>query len=328
MRRHLLGDLPIGTSKDLDLFYITLYVSDKRIPEEMMLDTGSSVFWIKAEDCIDDYGNQFCGKQIAPVKYGYLDGALEGLMISTNVYLDSETKNKNVNVMLAQRMDSEVQDPIIGLANDTIGYQTFLDKLVENQVISQKIFGINLKDRKLFFGDKETENKIVYTPIISDMSYTIEIGKVFLYEEAFIKNTMPGLVDSGNTLIALPTEFSTMVINMFRGHNIECELVTETNVMFRYLVCTTANRDFFGPLSFRIAETDLILEGKDYMGDCVTNADLSLTCETLLEFHSLDLSIITGQPFMTKFITRFDLDNTRIGFEIPNSKVEVVVVSG
>ncbi len=31
---------------------------------------------------------------------------------------------------------------------------------------------------------------------------------------------------------------------------------------------------------------------------------------------------------MKKFVTRFDLDEKKIGFEIPNSKIEVVVVQG
>ena len=57
-------ELNLAQNKDKNLYYITLLISDKKVPVNFMIDTGSSLLWMPKGKCVDGLRHQFCGKFI------------------------------------------------------------------------------------------------------------------------------------------------------------------------------------------------------------------------------------------------------------------------
>lgn len=312
-------DLMVAPNKDMSLFYITVMISDHKVPVNVMLDTGSSVLWVFESSCLNVFRTQFCGVEQGPIDYGYLDGSLSGNMIKTNVYLTDSIFSKDSFVMLTTRSDEQVKEPMLGLAESTTGYATFIDKLKENGIITEREYSIDFKSNKFIVGRKEAASQLVVCPIVTFGYNEIALDAFLVHDEYIINNRVTSLIDSGNTLIAIPMIYWPAISDILKKRGVNCTLEVEDNPMFENMMCETKNKDLFGTFTFVLNEVDFVLDENDLIDSCTTNADLSYKCKTTIEFHTVDFSIILGQPFLKKFTARFNMDRKEISFEISGS---------
>ena len=332
-------NLLVTPNKDKTLFFITLYVTEELKPMKFMLDTGSSVLWQFEKTC--EKGNfQVCGKFVKKFNYGYLDGDMNGYMIITNAFFDKQKKiaNRNIYMMLVQNNEENVNEPLIGLANTTNEFPTFLDKLKLNGVIDKRIFSLDIKNQKIIFGEKKEEENSqnseevqktkVKVPILSTNSYDILVNKVKFMGISIILNDIKALIDSGNTLIAIPDSFKTMIMDTLEEKNFNCRTEKEDNPSFSQIYCVLDNKEEFGSLVIKIDDNEFTLQTEHLIGDCEKTKDKKFDCEIAVEFMSgnFGMNVIIGQPFLKKFPATFNLDENHIMFEIEEPTLNVVKV--
>ena len=64
-----------------------------------------------------------------------------------------------------------------------------------------------------------------------------KISSVSFDGKKIIKNSILGLFDSGNTLVAIPTMFKSDILGALRAKKVECKLIVEDNINFSQLHC-------------------------------------------------------------------------------------------
>ncbi len=313
-------DLLMAPNRDRSLFLITLLFSKEKIPVKVVIDTGSSLLWIFESSCINSQREQVCGAKIDDISYGYLDGGIRGILISTDVYINEGTVNEDCSIMLTQYANSSVDEPILGLGPKTHEFPTFLEKLKINDLIDRLVFSIDISNSKILFGRDDGFNHLSMIPLSSSTSYQVDIQRITFLGHQLTNITIDGIIDSGNTLIAIPFHLKSKFMSILRQQGLECSLEIEDNIDFSNVFCSLVFKRFNGSLDFWMSGKRYSISQNDFVDECEDGFGFR-KCKTAIEFHQSSYGIILGQPFLKKYRATFDLESREVGFEPSSSKV-------
>lgn len=315
---HLLHyNLYLSENRDRTLFMITLMFSERKVPVKVAIDTGSSVLWIFERSCVDSSALQYCGPKMGQISYGYLDGAISGIVVQTNVYLNDQVVNRDCPVMLTQSAESAIGEPILGLGPRSSEYPTFLEKLKQNGQIDHRMFTIDILNKKLTFGGEKSRALLPRIPINSASTYQITIGRIEFLGKPLSSTPIDGILDSGNTLIALPIYLKSGFLDILSQAGLDCVVEPEENPRFSHMICKLSFDQIPGSLDFYIGGQKYSIGKSNFVSECSLGFD-KRRCTTVVEFHEFSYGVILGQPFLNQYRTTFDLDAREISFEPAN----------
>lgn len=304
---HLLFLFKIAPNKARTLYRIPLYFSNRQFAVEMIVDTGSSLLWLPRQHCLDR-GRQFCGLEMGKMSYGYLDGRLRGKLITMDVFMGPETnaaKNVDCPVLLASRMEAAVRDPILGLGlSFSSEFPSFLEKLVSNGLISEPEFTFDLNAQKFYFGVEKNRPEPDITIVFAPGSvYSFSVDEISFGDLLLTRNKTTAIIDSGNTLVALPVRFLQDIISKAEKNGVKCFTKVEQNPNFFELWCHHRPEALKG-LSFHLESGRIDFSGFDlFLNRCNSVG----YCQTILEFHLYSgIETILGQPLFRLFTITFN----------------------
>jgi len=279
-------------------------------------DTGSSNFWIASVQCSNcpatGYDHTKSSTYVANGEYlaiQYGSGSVSGFLSQDTTTIAGLT----VPSVIFGEITSESVQPVgaptaglVGMAFRSISQdndEPLLDYIYNAGLIPTNSFGMYLStsetgirqgqltlggvDSKLFRG------KLVYTPIVDDQWYVINIGGISVAGQNIAAAT-GAIVDSGTSCLAGPT---TAVNNLMNNINIgsDCSgLTTAPNVTVT-----------IGNTQFTMTPQDYTLKFQGQCQICIQGFDLP---------SNIPFQWILGDSFMHGYYTHFDKANNRLGF--------------
>lgn len=309
MSRHALHyDLLLSQNRDRSLYMMKLLFTGEKFPLKVVADTGSSVLWISGLNCINNVGRQTCGTFVDYFKYGYLDGPIEGDMITTTVYLNEDTASPNTYVLLVRNVTESMDDPLVGLGPKSNPYSTFMEKLLENQVIRENEFTIDLSVPKITFGRVDLPSHLpVVLSITNPLGYYVTLNELTLFGKTLFTTAHDCILDSGNTLIAIPEMFGDGILEAYRANGFRCHSRVESNPAFSNILCDfSAAQRVTGSMAFRFGKHTFQMTADELFVDCAATAT-GKVCKSAIELHRFGTGVILGQPFFLVYPITFDL---------------------
>lgn len=316
MNRHALHyDLMLSQNRDRSLYQMPLLFTKDKFLVKVVIDTGSSVLWIDSLACNNIRAEQTCGKFVSYLKYGYLDGPIEGNMIRAEVYLNNDILCNDTYVLLVEKTAKSMEDPLVGLGPRTSEYPTFMEKMMENKVINENEFTIDLKNKKITFGkfESEKEEKIAAV-FMNPLSYTVGLNRLALFDVNIFGIVHDAIIDSGNTLIAIPSIFKEAIMRAYSSIGLECYVQKESNPSFSNILCVVEkSREIFGSMEFWFGNELFWLKDEELFGDCFIYEGRRM-CKSVIEMHDFNNGVILGQPFFMKHKVTFNLEKNQAEF--------------
>ncbi|KAJ3789132.1 aspartic peptidase domain-containing protein [Lentinula aff. detonsa] len=299
-------------------------------PQEfkVILDTGSSNLWVPSSKCTSiacflhakyeasqsstykENGTTFS------IQYG--SGSMEG-------YVSVDTLSIGDITIPNQLFAEATKEPglafafgkfdgILGLAYDTIAvnhitppfYSMVNQNLVNDPVFSFRLGSSESDGGEVLFGgvdDSAYTGKLTYVPLRRKAYWEVELEKIsFGDEDVDLENT-GAAIDTGTSLIALPTEMADMMnaqIGATKSWNgqytVDCDKVPSLPDLTFY----------FGGEPFPIKGTDYILEVSGTCMSAFTGLDINMPGGASLW--------IVGDVFLRKYYTVYDLGKDAVGF--------------
>ncbi|KIJ56663.1 hypothetical protein M422DRAFT_22812 [Sphaerobolus stellatus SS14] len=294
---------------------------------KVVLDTGSSNLWVPSSKCTsiacflhskyDATSSSTYKANGTEFNISYVSGSLEGY-VSNDVLTIGDISIKG------QDFGEAVKEPgltfafgkfdgILGLAYDTIAVNRMTPPffhMVNKKLIDQKVFTFRLGSSEddageVVFGGIDKSHytgEISYVPVRQKAYWEVELQKVkFDGEELELENT-GAAIDTGTSLIVLPTDIAEMINNAIGAekgwtgqYTVPCENVPNLpDLGFQ-----------FGGKYYNLKASDYILNAQ---GTCISS------------FTGLDIPLpwgnlwIIGDVFLRKFFTVYDLENHAVGF--------------
>jgi hypothetical protein len=328
--RHRANLIEQGLFTDQDNVYLLTNLSmgpDKQ-KVTVAIDTGSPWIYIMDYDCGDSGALKLeCDRANIPGTYSYLDGSVVGRKGSINLWVnDDSIESVGHDFLVADQYTDIMKTGLVGLSKGYGGEKTFLNTLLSNGIINQMSFSISS------FGDKlelilggidrskvQAGAKEVTIGLLSDSSYHVRVQSISIGSRK-LSQGITALLDSGNTLIALPDSMSSDVIDYLQSQDISCYLEREENPSFKFLVCALAPEQNFPDLVFEIGGQTFTSYGDDLISGCVkedydffySTDDYRLTCEMNIEFHIGARGATIGKAFIEKNYLTFNLDQKEV----------------
>lgn len=293
----------------------------------VILDTGSSNLWVPSSQCTsiacflhskyDSTQSHTYKANGTAFNISYVSGSLEG-------FVSNDVLNIAGIEVQGQDFGEAVKEPgltfafgkfdgILGLGYDTIAVNRMVPpffnmvnkRLVEKAVFTFRLGSSDADGGEVVFGDIDSSHytgDIHYVPVRQKAYWEVELEKIkFGGEEVALEST-GAAIDTGTSLIALPTAFADMInakIGAEKGwtgqYTVPCEKVSS-----------------LPELSFTFGGKDYPLQGSDYIlnagGTCIS------------AFQGIDIELpwgslwIIGDVFLRKYFTVYDLDRNAVGF--------------
>jgi len=294
---------------------------------KVVLDTGSSNLWVPSVQCTSiacflhtKYDSQQSSTYKAngttfSIQYG--TGSMEG-------FVSRDTLAIGDLVIPEQDFAEATKEPgltfafgkfdgILGLAYDTISVNHIVPpfySMINNGLVDSKVFSFRLGSSEedggeaIFGGIDESaySGKLFYAPVRRKAYWEVELQKVSLGDDELELENTGAAIDTGTSLIALPTDIAEMInaqIGATKSWNgqytVDCTKVPSLpDLTFT-----------FGGKPFPIKATDYILE---VQGTCISS------------FTGLDINVpggslwIIGDVFLRRYYTVYDLERHAVGF--------------
>jgi len=294
---------------------------------KVILDTGSSNLWVPSTKCTsiacflhakyDSSASSTYKANGSAFSIHYGSGSMEGF-VSSDLLTIGDIAIHNQDFAEATKEPGLAFafgkfDGILGLAYDVISVNHITPpfyNMVNQKLISDPVFSFRLGDSEedggeAVFGGIDPHaytGKITYVPLRRKGYWEVELEKVkFGDEELELENT-GAAIDTGTSLIALPTDVAEMInsqIGAKRSWNgqytVPCEKVSGLPELSFY----------FGGKPYPLKGTDYILQ---VQGTCIssfTGMDINLPYGSLW---------IIGDVFLRRYFTVYDLGRDAVGF--------------
>ncbi|GAA5872722.1 hypothetical protein JCM8547_006325 [Rhodosporidiobolus lusitaniae] len=293
---------------------------------KVVLDTGSSNLWVPSTRCssiacflhskYDAKASSTYKANGTEFKIQYGSGALEGI-ISQDVLTIGDLTVKHQDFAESTNEPGLAFafgkfDGILGLAYDTISVQHVVPpfyQMISQGLLDDPVFafwlGKDPEQGEATFGGLDPahyEGKIDYVPVRRKGYWEVELEKVKFGEEELELENTGAAIDTGTSLIALPTDIAELInrdIGAKKGWNgqytVDCSTVPSLPALTFY----------FGGKPYKLDASDYILE---VQGTCMS------------AFMGLDIPApagpiwIVGDVFLRKFYTVYDLGKNAVGF--------------
>lgn len=322
-----------GHSVPLTDFLNAQYFADISIgtpPQDfkVILDTGSSNLWVPSTKCssiacflhtkYDNTASSTYKKNGSEFKIQYGSGAMEG-------YVSQDTLQIGDLTIKGQDFAEATSEPglvfafakfdgILGLAYDTISvngivppfYQMINQKLLDEPVFAFYLGKSEQDGGEAVFGGVDANHytgKITYAPVRRKGYWETELNKIRLGEDDMELDNTGAAIDTGTSLIALPTDISEIInkeIGATKGwqgtYTVDCSKISS-----------------MPDLTLTIDNKDYVLSASDYILQTGENNCLSA-------FTGLDIPPpmgpiwIVGDVFLRKYYTVYDLGRNAVGF--------------
>ncbi|KAI0092416.1 endopeptidase [Irpex rosettiformis] len=293
---------------------------------KVILDTGSSNLWVPSVKCTSiacflhtKYDSQLSNSYKAngsefSIQYG--SGSMEGFVSQDSLTIGDLT-------IKGQDFAEATKEPglafafgkfdgILGLAYDTISvnhitppfYNLINQALIDEPVFSFRLGASENDGGEAVFGgvDKDAfSGKLHYVPVRRKAYWEVELEKISLGGEELEMDNTGAAIDTGTSLIALPTDVAEMInaqIGAKKGWNgqytVDCNTVPNLPDLVLY----------FDGTPYTLKGTDYILEAGGTCLSAFTPLDLP---------NGLNLWIV-GDVFLRKYYTVYDLGRNAVGF--------------
>ncbi|GAA5825338.1 hypothetical protein JCM11251_006942 [Rhodosporidiobolus azoricus] len=280
---------------------------------KVVLDTGSANLWVPSTRCssiacflhskYDAKASSTYKANGTEFKIQYGSGSLEGV-ISNDVLTIGDLTVKGQDFAESTNEPGLAFafgkfDGILGLAYDTISVQHVVPpfyQMLNQGLLDAPQFGFWLgKDPEqgeaTFGGIDESHytGKIEYVPVRRKGYWEVELEKVKFGEEELELENTGAAIDTGTSLIALPTDIAELI------NTVPCDTVPNLPPLTFY----------FGGKPYKLDAKDYILE---VQGTCMSS------------FQGLDIPApmgpiwIVGDVFLRKFYTVYDHGKNAVGF--------------
>jgi saccharopepsin len=299
---------------------------------KVVLDTGSSNLWVPSTRCTsiacflhskyDATASSTYKANGTEFKIQYGSGSLEGVIsndilgigdLSIKKQDFAESTNEPGLAFAFGKFDG-----ILGLGYDTISVQHVVPpfyQMINQGLLDEPVFAFYLgsttetspepEGGEAIFGGVDKNHykgELSYAPVRRKGYWEVELEKVKLGEEVMDLEDTGAAIDTGTSLIALPTDVAE-IINKEIGatkswngqYTIPCEKVQS-----------------LPSLTFTFAGKDYQIDGKDYI--------LQVQGQCISAFTGLDIPKplgpiwIIGDVFLRKFYTVYDLGRNAVGF--------------
>ncbi|KAJ8596008.1 Asp-domain-containing protein [Rhizopogon salebrosus TDB-379] len=294
---------------------------------KVILDTGSSNLWVPSSKCTSiacflhaKYESSSSSTYKAngsefSIQYG--SGSMEGF-VSSDVLHIGDLSIRNQDFAEATKEPGLAFafgkfDGILGLAYDTISvngivppfYNMIDDGLLDEPVFSFRIGASESDGGEATFGGVDHQaytGSITYVPVRRKAYWEVELEQVAFGEDILDLEMTGAAIDTGTSLIALPTDIAEMLntqIGATRSWNgqyqVDCAKVPSLPELTFY----------FGGKPYALKGSDYVL---DVQGTCIssfTGMDINLPGGSLW---------IIGDVFLRRYYTVYDLGRDAVGF--------------
>ncbi|TBU49536.1 endopeptidase [Dichomitus squalens] len=296
---------------------------------KVILDTGSSNLWVPSVKCTSiacflhtKYDSSSSSTYKAngtefSIQYG--SGSMEGF-VSQDTFrigdltvdgLDFAEATKEPGLAFAFGKF----DGILGLAYDTIAvnhitppfYHLINKGLVDEPVFSFRLGSSEDDGGEAIFGgvdDSAYTGKIQYVPVRRKAYWEVELEKVSLGDDVLELESTGAAIDTGTSLIALPTDIAEMI-------NTQIGATKSWNGQY---TVDCAKVPSLPDLTLTFGGNPYVLKGTDYI------LEVQGTC--MSSFTGLDINVpggslwIVGDVFLRKYYTVYDHGRDAVGFAL------------
>ncbi|BGP18204.1 hypothetical protein JCM10213_007832 [Rhodosporidiobolus nylandii] len=293
---------------------------------KVVLDTGSANLWVPSTRCSSIacfLHSKYDAKQSSTYKANgtefkiqYGSGSLEGV-ISNDVMTIGDLTVKGQDFAESTNEPGLAFafgkfDGILGLAYDTISVQHVVPpfyNMLNQGLLDSPVFAFWLGKDPLqgeaTFGGLDPAHytgKVDYVPVRRKGYWEVELEKVKFGEEELELENTGAAIDTGTSLIALPTDIAELINR---------DIGAKKSWNGQYTVeCSTVKS--LPPLTFYFGGKPYTLQAEDYI------LEVQGTC--MSSFQGLDIPApmgpiwIVGDVFLRKFYTVYDLGRNAVGF--------------
>lgn len=296
---------------------------------KVILDTGSANLWVPSTKCTsiscflhskyDPEASQTFKPNGTKFEIYYGSGSMEGI-VSNDVMTIGDLKVKDLDFGEAVKEPGLAFafgkfDGIFGLAYDTISVEHMVPpfyKMIDQGLLDEKKFAFWLGNAdtgdeggEAVFGgidEKHYTGDITWSPVRRKGYWEVDLEAFSLGDEKMELEGTGAAIDTGTSLIALPTDISD-IINRELGaekswngqHTVKCESIPDLpDIAFT-----------FSGKTYTLSASEYILQ---VQGTCISS------------FTGLDIPPpkgpiwIIGDTFLRKFYTIYDLEKNAVGF--------------
>jgi saccharopepsin len=294
---------------------------------KVILDTGSSNLWVPSTSCTsiacflhakyDSTSSSTYKANGSAFSIQYGSGSMEGF-VSNDLLAIGDLKIPKQDFAEATKEPGLAFafgkfDGILGLAYDTISvnhitppfYSMVNEGLIDEPVFSFRIGSSEEDGGEAVFGgidDDAYTGKIEYVPVRRKAYWEVELTKVKFGDDELELDNTGAAIDTGTSLIALPTDIAEMLNNQ----------IGATKSWNGQYTLDCAKVPSLPDLSFTFGGKDYPLKGEDYI------LNVQGTC--MSAFTGIDINLpggslwIVGDVFLRKYYTVYDLGRNAVGF--------------
>ncbi|KAI0677622.1 aspartic peptidase A1 [Trametes maxima] len=297
---------------------------------KVVLDTGSSNLWVPSTKCTsiacflhskyDSTASSSYKANGSEFSIQYGSGSMEGF-VSQDTLTIGDLTIKGQDFAEATKEPGLAFafgkfDGILGLAYDTISvnhivppfYNLANQKLIDSPVFAFRLGSSEEDGGEALFGgidDSAYTGKIHYVPVRRKAYWEVELQKVALGDDDLELENTGAAIDTGTSLIALPTDMAEMLNSQIGAkkswngqYTVDCTKVPE-----------------LPDLTFTFGGKPYVLKGTDYV------LEVQGTC--MSSFTGIDINLpgggslwIIGDVFLRKYYTVYDLGRDAVGFAL------------
>ncbi len=166
---------------------------------------------------------------------------------------------------------------------------TFVQTLIDNKIISQYAFGVNLNFQQhqrsfISFGVPDIDlfqGELKKYPINQGYSYNIRVKGISIGDGPLLP-IPSALLDTGNTCISVPNRYESSILKEFSQNGNKCGFDNEDYAtQFSLLRCKVTNHDSLPTLKINIGNDVYEIDHNAYMQRCIKRPDGDL-CDTYI----------------------------------------------
>jgi saccharopepsin len=294
---------------------------------KVILDTGSSNLWVPSVKCTsiacflhtkyDATASSTYKANGSDFSIHYGSGSMEGFVSNDLLSIGDIT-------IKGQDFAEAVKEPglafafgkfdgILGLGYDTISvnhiippfYNMIKQGLVDSPVFSFRLGSSEQDGGEAVFGgidESAYKGKITYVPVRRRAYWEVELEKVSFGEEVLELEDTGAAIDTGTSLIVLPTDIAEMLNTQIGAkkswngqYQVDCAKVPSLPDLSFY----------FGGKPYPLKGTDYILEVQGTCISAFTGMDINLPGGNLW---------VIGDAFLRRYFTVYDLGRDAVGF--------------
>ncbi|CAO3695755.1 unnamed protein product [Umbelopsis ramanniana] len=322
------------TAENVDFSYVTsVKVGTQTF--SLIVDTGSSNTWVGAGTKYTPGSTAKNTGDTVSVSYGsgsfsgkeYTDTVTLGSLVITGQSIGDATSSTGFSGVDGIIGFGPV-DLTEGTVSSTSEVPTIIDNAYSEGLIPSKVLGVYFEpisgsattanNGELTLGGTDSSKytgSITYTPITStspsSLYWGINVSKIAYGTTSVSTASLPGIVDTGTTLIYLQTSTYTALYKNISGYKLD----STTGLV----VIPASSYSSLKNISFTIGGTVFTLTPAEYI---LPQAQVANWGGTAGKYYSLigdlgtetGLDFILGQKFLENYYSVFDTTNSRVGF--------------